>query len=101
VDAGALKGIAITSADNANGKWQYLVGTKWIDVGVVSKDSALLLADTTRLRFVPNSGFVGTATIQYKAWDRTAGQAGDRIDTDSGLNSFSSAVETASVTVTA
>jgi len=101
VDAGALKGIAITSADNANGKWQYLVGTKWIDVGAVTKDSALLLADTTRLRFVPNSGFVGTATIQYKAWDRTAGQAGDRIDTDSGLNSFSSAIETATVTVTA
>jgi len=97
----AVKGIAITVADNANGKWQFLLGGKWLDVGTVSNDSALLLSSTSRLRFVPNATFTGQATIQFKAWDQTAGQVGDRIDTDSGLNSFSTAVETASITVTA
>jgi hypothetical protein len=95
-----LKGIAVTFADNTNGKWQYsLGGNKWVDIGTVSKDSAVLLKDVNRLRFVPNAGFTGTATIQYLAWDRTTGQAGDRIDTDSGLNSFSLEVETATVSV--
>jgi hypothetical protein len=101
-DNGKLRGIALTAADNANGKWQYsLGGNVWIDVGVVSADSAVLLAHNSRIRFVPNAGFAGTATISYKAWDRSAGQAGDRIDTDSGLNSFSIDTETATITVTA
>ena len=101
LDAKALKGIAITLADNANGKWQYFLGGKWLDVGTVSKDSALLLSSTTRIRFAPTSTFTGNATIQFKAWDRTTGQVGDRIDTDSGLDSFSLAAETATITVTA
>ena len=100
-DAKALKGIAITFADNANGKWQYLLGGKWLDIGTVSNDAVLVLSSTTRIRFAPNATFAGDATIQFKAWDRTTGQIGDRIDTDSGLNSFSTAFETATITVTA
>ena len=98
--AKSLKGIAIVFADNTNGKWQYsLGGNVFVDIGNVSTDAALLLTDVNKLRFVPNAGFTGQATIQYKAWDRTAGRAGDRIDTDSGLNSFSLEVETATVNV--
>jgi hypothetical protein len=98
--ANALKGIAIVFADNTNGKWQYsLGGNIFIDIGTVSADSALLLTDVNKLRFVPNAGFTGQATIQFKAWDRTTGQAGDRIDTDLPLNSFSLEVETATVNV--
>jgi hypothetical protein len=97
-----LQGIAITSVDNTNGKWQYSLGSNiWLDVGVVSADSAVLLKNTSKLRFVSNAGFVGTATISYKAWDQTAGQTGGRIDTDSGLNSFSAEVETATINVMA
>jgi hypothetical protein len=102
-DTGKLvRGIAITAADNTNGKWQYSLGRNvWIDIGVVNADSAVLLAHNSRIRFVPNAGFAGAATISYTAWDRTAGQAGDRIDTDSGLDSFSLDTETASINVTA
>ena len=98
--AKSLKGIAFVFADNTNGKWQYsLGGNVFVDIGSVSTDAALLLTDVNKLRFVPNAGFTGQATIQYKAWDRTAGRAGDRIGTDSGLNSFSLEVETATVNV--
>jgi hypothetical protein len=57
------------------------------------------LTDVTKLRFVPNAGFTGQATIQFKAWDRTTGQAGDRINTSLPLNSFSPEVETATVRI--
>lgn len=97
----ALKGIAVIAVDNANGKWQYSLGRNvWIDISSVSDSSALLLSDVNKLRFVPNVGFAGSATIQYKAWDRTAGQAGDRgVDTTAGLNSFSTEIETATITL--
>ncbi|HKB03845.1 MAG TPA: Ig-like domain-containing protein [Gemmataceae bacterium] len=99
---GALRGIAITGTNTtaANGTWEYSLGLKWVAIGPVSKDAALLLPETARIRFVPAAGVTsGTATIDYKAWDRTAGMIGDRIDTDGGLNSFSDLTETATVTV--
>ena len=102
-DLGALRGIAITGVDTAaaNGTWQYSLGlNKWVAAGTVSPTAALLLPETARLRFIPAAGVTGgTATINYKAWDRTAGTTGDRIDTDSGLDSFSDLTETATVTV--
>jgi hypothetical protein len=102
LDPKSVKGLAITAADNANGKWQYSIGGNvWFDVGVVSKDSAILLRDTAKIRFVPNAGFTGTATFSFVAWDRTTGQSGDRgIDTDSGINAFSASADTATITVT-
>jgi hypothetical protein len=61
----------------------------------------VLLADTSKIRFVPNASFTGTASFTFEAWDRTAGQAGDRIDTTGGLNSFSLDTAVATITVTA
>ncbi|HVK09978.1 MAG TPA: Ig-like domain-containing protein, partial [Gemmataceae bacterium] len=90
--------IAVVFADTTNGRWQYtLNGRDYFDVGPVSEGSALLLADANRLRFVPSGPTAGTATIQYKAWDRSTGQIGDRIDTGPPLNSFSLDTETATV----
>jgi len=98
----SLQGIAITGVDNLNGQWQYsLGGNIWVNVVSVSNDTAILLKGTSKIRFVPNAGFVGSATFSYKAWDQTVGQAGDRVDTDSGLNSFSLNTETATIGVTA
>ena len=91
----------MTSVDNTNGTWQYsLGGNKWVDFGTIGANSAVLLSDRNRIRFVPNAGFVGTASILYKAWDRTAGQVGDRgVDTTGLLNSFSVFEETAAIEV--
>jgi len=96
-----LIGIAITQADNTNGNWQFCVNGRWSDVGVVSPGSALLIADSSKIRFRPTAGYVGQATLQFKAWDRSAGKVGDRIDTDGALNSFSLEVETATIAVVA
>jgi hypothetical protein len=99
----SLRGIAVVGVDDSNGTWQYSLGSNaWIDFGAVSGTSAVLLDDTDRVRFVPETGFAVTvAGLQYKAWDRTAGQTGDRgVDTTGPLNSFSTFVETASILVT-
>jgi hypothetical protein len=102
-DRSLLRGIAVTATDTANGRWEYSLGlNKWVAIGPVSAGAALLLPDTARLRFVPFSAtFTGTATIGYKAGDRSAGIIGDRIDTTIALNSFSVDVEEATVTAKA
>ena len=80
VDASAARGIAIYSALGATGKWQFSTnGSSWTDFGTVSTARALLLRDTDRVRFLPNGENGGTATISYRAWDQTAGTAGNRI----------------------
>ena len=86
IDAGALEGIAVNFANNANGNWQYaLDGTTFQDFGAVSSSAARLLAlETTRIRFVPNANFstpIGTAGVElhFVAWDRSVGSVGGTI----------------------
>ena len=69
----------------------------------MSDASALLLRDTDRLRFVPDTLNADSASITFRAWDQTSGTAGSRVDasTNGGITSFSTATETASITVTA
>ncbi len=104
VDQGAVEGIAITGTDNSNGRWQYSTdnGATWSAVGVVSESSALLLRDTDRLRFVPDTLYADTATVTYRAWDQTSGSYGTKADTTSngGTTAFSTDQDTASITVT-
>lgn len=111
-DANALEGLAILSVDNTNGRWQYSTdGVNFTDFtsttgSVVSLGAvARLLAanDTTRIRFVPNSGFAGQigAGITFRAWDQTSGTNGGTADTSTngGSTAFSTATETASISV--
>lgn len=99
-DTGALKGVAVTSVVNTNGKWQYAItGSTFVDIAPVSPTSALLLPDTAKIRFVPNVDFSGTAIIGVRAWDRTAGVAGDRANTTTGLSAFGGSGVNATVTV--
>ncbi|WP_354207682.1 MULTISPECIES: VCBS domain-containing protein [unclassified Bradyrhizobium] len=65
VDTGAsFTAVAVTSdtASAAQGIWQYeLHGTdQWVDIGLVSDTSALVLSTDTLIRFVPADGFTGT-----------------------------------------
>ncbi|MDS4056736.1 LamG-like jellyroll fold domain-containing protein, partial [Accumulibacter sp.] len=109
VDSGALKGVAITATSETNGTWYYSTngGTNWSTVGVVSNTSALLLADdgNTRLYYTPNANYNGTASsaLTLRAWDRSSGSAGSKVDTSSngGSTAYSSATDVVDVTVTA
>jgi hypothetical protein len=108
VDAGALQGIAITGLSSGNGTWQYSLdgGTSWTGMGAVAGSSALLLRATDLVRFVPDGVSGTTGSLTYRAWDQTgatAGQQGTKVDatTTGGTGSFSSAIDTASIIVTA
>jgi ELWxxDGT repeat protein len=110
VDAGALKGLALTSASGrANGAWQYTLdgGATWLDLGAVSLSSAKLLpaqGNLSRVRFVPNANFHGTVQLGYFAWDQTQGASGGTFDLSGsgkfgGTTAFGWGYETASLTV--
>ena len=112
VDPGAQLGIALTGTDTANGTWYFSTnnGANWTAVGAVSDSSALLLAAdaNTRLYFAPNIGFSGTdnSAITFRAWDQTTGSNGQSGVNVSGVNNggstaFSTANDTASLTITA
>lgn len=104
-DPGSAEGLAITSTANGNGNWEYSTngGGSWSAIGWVSDSSALLLRETDRIRFVPNGQNQTTASLDFRAWDQTSGTAGTKVNatTNGGNSAFSSAVETADITVTA
>jgi Tfp pilus assembly protein FimT len=77
VDASAVTGIAVTANDNSHGNWQFSTdgGANWVAFGTTS-DAAARLLRTDKIRFVPAADYAGTATITYRAWDRTSGTAG-------------------------
>ncbi len=104
-DVRALRGIAITGVDNTNGQWQFSTngGVTWTNFGTPTSAIARLLADVpaNRIRFVPNTGYLGTASITFRAWDQTTGSNGETANTSSngGSTAFSFATETAIITV--
>ncbi|MDH4166459.1 MAG: Ig-like domain-containing protein [Gammaproteobacteria bacterium] len=108
-DSGAVTGIAITGTNSSNGTWWYSTnnGGTWTAVGTVTNASALLLAAdaNTRLYFQGNSNFNGTVSdgLTFRAWDQTSGAAGTKVSTatNGGTSAFSSATDTASITVSA
>jgi len=94
-------GIALTGV-TGTGTWAYsLDGSTFTSVGTVSTTSALLLPKTASLRFTPTGTGSQTATISYRAWDTTTGTAGNKADatTSGGSTAFSSATDTASLSV--
>lgn len=88
-DDGALTGMAVTGASTTGGRWQYSIdgGTSWEDLlppGAIplSARAAFLLRGQDLLRFVPTTGFRGTASLTCRAWDQSDGRApGGRADT--------------------
>src|SRR6185503_4967897 len=74
--------------------------------GSVSSTNARLLASNTqtRVRLVPAANFNGTiaTAITFRAWDQTTGTNGGTADpsTNGGTTAYSTATETASITVT-
>ena len=105
VDVGAVEGIAITALNSGNGTWQYSLdnGASYVDIAPVSGSSALLLRSTDMIRFVPDGLNGTTADFTFQAWDQTSGAAGTRADAsvNGGTTAFSTATETATITVSA
>ncbi|AMV32103.1 Cadherin domain protein [Pirellula sp. SH-Sr6A] len=105
VDTGAVEGIAVTSLNSSNGTWQFSIdgGTTWSNMGAVSNTSALLLRSTDLVRFTPNGENATTADFSFRAWDRTTGTQGTYVSTAThgGTSAFSTAIESASINVTA
>ncbi len=108
-DSGALPGIAVTAADATSGTWWYSTdnGANWNALGAVNDSGARLLAAdaSTRICFQPNADYNGTMAnaITFRAWDRSSGTNGTLADTSTngGSTAFSTATDTASLTVTA
>jgi hypothetical protein len=109
IDAGALRGVAVSGVSNSGGRWQYTLdgGTTWSDFGGPTRSAARLLAadDLTRVRFKPDANFHGDSHFWFIAWDQSQGAAGDVVDlsipgTTGGTTAFSSAVEQGFITVT-
>jgi len=105
VDAGTLEGIAVIGVDDTNGQWQYNTGSGWTAFGVVTNNSAVLLAPTSSVCFVPNAEYNGSAgDITFRAWDQTSGADGDTavdVSINGNTTAFSTAIETATLTMTA
>lgn len=103
VNAANQLGIAVTAATSTSGTWQYSLdnGSSWTSLANASSSASRLLRFTDRVRFVPNTGFVGTASFSYRAWDQTSGTAGSTASTATtgGTTAFSSATDSASISV--
>ncbi|MBI3905597.1 MAG: hypothetical protein HY309_08775, partial [Pseudomonas fluorescens] len=103
-DSGASLGIAL-SGTSGTGTWYYSTngGSSWSTVGTVSGSSALLLAADANTRVYYQSSTGGTQNITFREWDQTSGTAGSKVDTatNGGTTAFSTATDTANITVTA
>ncbi len=86
-DGNTVKAIAVIEVDNTYGNWQYSTnnGITWDDFTAIDNDlvdisSAAPLLDGTlgthRIRFVPMVNYNGYANLRFRAWDRSAGNAG-------------------------
>ncbi len=104
VDAGAMQGIAINGITTSNGSWQYSLngGVTWTTISSASPGQSLLLKSTDLIRYEPSNNSGSTDTFTYRAWDETTGTDGSKVSTSSngGSTAFSTATDTAHITVT-
>jgi len=96
VDPFAQQGIAINGLTGMDkGTWEFTIngGTNWTPIGTTgNSDARLLAADAnTRVRFVPNQGFVGQVKLAFVGWDRTTGANGGiwNVSSRGGSSAFS------------
>lgn len=109
LDASAVKGIAITSANTSHGTYYYSLnnGSSWTAFPAVSSAASLLLAadNNTRVFFKPAADFNGSVSdaLTIRAWDQTSGTAGSTANTtvNGGTTAFSASADSITLNVVA
>lgn len=102
---GDLCGMALAQTDSTYGTWECSLddGTNWLGVGTVSFEESLLLGPDARLRFRPVPDYSGTiqVAVLYRAWDRTDGVEGTKVNAEvsGGPTSLSIGIEFVPITV--
>jgi hypothetical protein len=103
-------GIAVTGADNTNGSWEYSLddGNIWTPFAANLSDTNATVLNSislqSRIRFIPNQDYFGMSpSITFRAWDTTdnpiGGTMGVNVSVNGSTSPFSSASETATITV--
>jgi hypothetical protein len=96
-------GIAVTAL-TGHGTWQYSTdaGATWTAMTVSSSSGARLLSGAWTIRYLADGLHGETATLSYRAWDKTTGTAGGTADASAGggTSAFSAATATLSQAVT-
>ena len=102
-------GIAITSTDTSNGRWQVTSdgGIRWVDIGSPTSSSAVLLRNVpegaNRVRFYPDKDYNGVSSFTYKIWDLNSTELSGttRVDTNTDpiTGPFSIQVTTATLII--
>jgi uncharacterized delta-60 repeat protein len=110
---GAVEAIAITALNTSLGTWQYSLdgGFNWLTIRAdlinsSANELALLLGSNDQIRLLPFGDLNGALSdaITFRAWDQSSGTAGQYVvippGGTGGSSAFSSASDTASLTVT-
>ena len=91
-------GIAITSANNSNGNWEFSTngGSSWTPMGDISLTNVMLLTPIYRIRFNPNENYNGQdISFSFKAWDRSSNST----DASSGGGTSAFSINTVDVQI--
>jgi uncharacterized delta-60 repeat protein len=103
-----LRSIAVCAVNTSSGTWQYKIGTggAWSAFSFTgaNEGTVLLLDSSDRIRFIPNTNWAGTITdgISFRAWDKSAGNAGEYMSISGNIGdwgSLSTETESASISV--
>ena len=102
--ADTLAGIAVVgyTADASKGSWQYSTdnGSNWSAVGSVSDSSALTLAATAKLRFVPAANCNGSSTdLSVRLIDSSTTVGNGTRGLDVSVNGNTTAISTRTMTL--
>jgi hypothetical protein len=110
-DVSPLLGIAVSGINTTNGTWFFSTTAvpSWTPLASASENAALLLAAdaNTRIYFQPTANFNGTigSALTFHAWDQSSGTEGGTVNLTvtgtGGQTAFSTAIDTASITVNA
>ena len=101
---GDTLGIAVTSADNDHGEWQYRENSssEWKVMGRRTDAGARTLKADDWVRFIPNADWAGTTSIGFRVWDGTDGaDTGHIVDatTNGGSTAYSAGLTSSTLTV--